>query len=122
MSDVLEYKNYLSTVQFSAEDDVFYGKVIGINDLVTFEGESVTDLKAAFKEAVDDYLETCVELNKQPEKAYKGSFNIRVSADMHRKAARMAAAKKVTLNEFMKVAISYALSHEKEIDKELLHT
>ncbi len=122
MSDVLEYKNYLSTVQFSAEDDVFYGKVIGINDLVTFEGETVTELKAAFKEAVDDYLDTCVELNKQPEKAYKGSFNIRVSADMHRKAAIMAAAKKVTLNEFMKVAISYALSHEKEIDKELLHS
>lgn len=121
MSDTIKYKDYTSTVRFSAEDEVFYGKVIGINDLVTFEGKSVTELKKAFKVAVEDYLETCQELNKQPEKTYKGSFNVRVPVHLHRKAALTAAQRNLTLNEFMKAAISFALKHEHEIDREMRH-
>ncbi len=115
MNDTLKYKNYSSTIHFSAEDEVFHGKIIGINDLITFEGQSVTELKVAFKDAVDDYLETCNALNKQPEKTYKGSFNVRVPQDVHKKAVLLAAQKNLTLNEFMKAAISYALLHESEI-------
>lgn len=60
----------------SADDEVFYGKILGINDLVNFEGASVKQLKKAFKEAVDDYLELCAEIGKTPEKTYKGTFNV----------------------------------------------
>lgn len=120
MNDVLRYKDYMSTIHFSAEDEVFHGKVIGINDLVTFEGHSVASLKKAFKEAVEDYLDTCKELGKEPEKTYKGSFNVRVSADLHREAAIKAALKNITLNEFVKIAISFAIRHESEVDKEIL--
>ena len=67
MTDILQHKNYSADVHFSAEDDVFYGKLIGINDLILFEATSVEKLKDAFIEAVEDYLQTCAELNKTPQ-------------------------------------------------------
>lgn len=119
MNDNLKYKEYTSTIHFSAEDELFYGKVVGINDVIVFEGKSVAELKRAFKEAIDDYLDTCKELNKEPEKAYKGSFNVRVPLQLHRAAALAAAQKSMSLNEFVKVALSYTIRHQNDIDKEL---
>lgn len=109
MSDILEYKSYYATIDFSAEDEVFYGKIIGINDLVSFEGTTVAELKDAFYEAVEDYLETCEALGKEPEKTYKGSFNVRISSELHRKAARRATLQKMSLNDFVRYAIDYVL-------------
>jgi predicted HicB family RNase H-like nuclease len=106
MNDILEYKTYYGEVHFSAEDEVFYGKVIGINDLVSFEGSTVKELKKAFHEAVDDYLATCKEFGKDPEKTYKGSFNVRIPSELHRQAARYAALKNMTLNDFVRHAIA----------------
>ena len=120
MEDFLKYKGYLGTVNFSADDEIFYGKIYGINDLVTFEGQSVQELKNAFKEAVDDYLKTCEELGRHPDKTYKGSFNIRISSDLHKKAAMIATKKRISLNDFVKKAISFAITHESEIDKDSL--
>jgi len=68
MNDVLDYKGYYATVHYSASDDVFFGKILGINDLISFDGASVNELKKSFKGAVEDYLETCMELGKEPEK------------------------------------------------------
>ncbi len=119
MSNILKYGGYVAAVHYSSEDDAFYGKLIGINDLVTFEGSSVTSLKKEFKVAIDDYLETSLELGKQPDKTYNGNFNVRVPMSMHRKAALIAAQKNLTLNEFMKLAISYTIKHEQELDSEL---
>ena len=110
MTDILEYKNYFATVHFDADDEVFHGKIIGINDLVSFEGTTVKDLKIAFHEAVEDYLETCKELGKEPEKAYKGSFNVRIPSELHREAARMASLNNVSLNDFIRQALSYFLT------------
>ena len=115
MESNLQYKEYIGTADFSAEDDVFYGKVYGINDLVTYEGASVKELKKSFRNAVDDYLKTCANLNKEPNKTFKGSFNVRLTVDLHQKAAFTASKKSITLNEFVKKAISYAVNHEKEV-------
>lgn len=109
MNDILEYKTYYATVYFSAEDEVFHGKIIGINDLVSFEGSTVSELKAAFHEAVEDYLDTCQQLGKEPEKTYKGSFNIRIPSELHREAARQAALKNMSLNDFVRYAIDTVL-------------
>lgn len=68
MNDILEYKGYFGIVHLSAENDVFYGKIIDINDLVSFEGASVPELKAAFQEAAEDHFVRCKELNKEPHK------------------------------------------------------
>ena len=105
MNDILEYKSYYATVHFSAEDEVFYGNVIGINDLLSFEGSTVKELKKAFHEAIEDYLETCKSLKKVPEKTYKGSFNVRIPPELHREAAREAAQKNMSLNDFVRYAI-----------------
>jgi len=113
MNDLLQYKGYYAEIHFSAEDEVFYGKLIGINDLVNFEADSVKGLKKAFKETVEDYLETCRNLNKAPDKTYKGSFNVRIPSELHKEAALFAAIKKITLNDFVRYAIDFTISKEK---------
>ena len=110
MNDILEYNNYYAEVHYSSEDEIFYGKIIGINDLVSFEGTSVKELKKAFQEAVEDYLITCEEVGKEAEKTYKGSFNVRIPSELHRQAARHAALKKMTLNDFVRHAIDMVVS------------
>ena len=113
MNDLIQYKGYYAEIHFSAEDEVFYGKLIGINDLVNFEADSVKGLKKAFKEAIEDYLETCKNLNKAPDKTYKGSFNVRIPSELHKEAAMFAAIKKITLNDFVRYAIDFTISKEK---------
>jgi predicted HicB family RNase H-like nuclease len=115
MNDILQYKGYYADVHFSAGDEVFFGQVIGLNDLVSFEGGSVKELKKAFEEAVEDYLETCALIKKDPEKAYKGSFNVRIPSDLHKKAALFAAVRKMTLNDFVRQAIDNSVSGQKQI-------
>lgn len=105
MSNILKYKDYIATVNFAAEDEVFYGKIEGINDFVTFEGSSVDELKQSFEDSVDDYLETCKELGKKPNKTYKGSFNVRVSSSLHKRVVMLAKSQGVTLNEVVKTAL-----------------
>lgn len=105
MSDVMTYKDYIGTVRYSAEDEVFYGKIEAINALISYEGASVKELKKAFHEAVDDYLETCREMNRAPQKPFKGSFNVRVSPELHRKAAAKAVMMGLSLNQLVQKAL-----------------
>ena len=106
MNNVLEYKSYIGTIEFSADDNCFFGKIIGINDLVSFEGSSVEEIRTAFTEAVDDYLEMCAENGKEPDKSYKGSFNVRIDPALHRKAASFAAYTHISLNQLVETAIA----------------
>jgi len=119
MNDILEYKGYYASLHFSSEDEVFYGKLLGIDDLVNFEGASVKELKKAFHEAVEDYLETCKELGKEPNKTYKGTFNVRITTNLHKEAAVLAASRNISLNDFVKTAIRYALSHRHDLNNRM---
>ncbi len=112
MVNSLNYQDYTATITYSADDEVFFGKVIGLNDLVLFEGTSVAELKQAFAEAIEDYLETCKNLGKSPDKAYKGSFNVRVPVSLHKQAVLVASQHHVTLNDFVKTALAYAVENE----------
>ena len=85
MNNTIQYKGYVGSVEFSEEDGIFYGKVMGIRSLISYEGESAKELLDDFHGAIDDYLETCKAEGKQPEIAFKGSFNIRLSPDLHKK-------------------------------------
>jgi predicted HicB family RNase H-like nuclease len=85
MNNLLEYNGYFGSVAYSAPDGVFHGKLIGISDRVTYEGDSVNSLKLSFEEAVDDYLESCTEIGKPPELPNCGSFNVNVSPEIHSK-------------------------------------
>ena len=73
MKDILQYKDFIGSVHFSAEDGVFFGKIEGINDLVSFEGSTVDEIKTAFIEAVEDYIDICKQTGKTLQKSYKGT-------------------------------------------------
>jgi len=105
LTDKLIFKDFIGTVHYSTKDSVFYGKIEGINDLITFEGESVSELKSAFEEAVDDYIALCQEVDKEPLKSFKGSFNIRIDPKLHSKAFKIAAMNGKSLNQFVSEAI-----------------
>jgi predicted HicB family RNase H-like nuclease len=115
----LTYNGYTASISYNSDDEVFFGRVIGVNDLIVFEGTSVIELKNGFQEAIDDYLETCEAMGKSPDKTYKGSFNVRVPAGLHKKVATFASQHDVTLNDFVKSVLVYAMNHE-EISGELL--
>ena len=104
-NNYMHYKDYVGSVEFSEEDAVFHGKVVGIKSLISFEGDSVSTLVEDFHNAVDEYLDFCAENGKEPEKPFKGSFNVRIGAELHRKAAMSASAKGVSLNAFVEDAI-----------------
>jgi predicted HicB family RNase H-like nuclease len=101
----MEYKEYIGSVRYSSEDEVFHGKIQGIRDLVTYEGTDVESLKRSFHEAVDDYLATCRKRGKEPEQPFKGSFNVRVGRDLHRRAAVFASEHKKKLNSVVSEAL-----------------
>lgn len=106
MKNILNYKGYIGTVNFSEEDKVFFGKVIGITDSISFEGDTVENLIEDFHSAVDEYLAFCSENQKQPEQQYKGSFNVRIAPELHRKASLDAMAKNISLNKYVEEAIA----------------
>jgi len=101
----LQYKDYVGDIFFSAADGCFHGKVMGIKSLITFEGDSVRTLTDDFHHAIDEYLDYCNENGIKPEKQFKGSFNVRIASDLHRKAALTASEKGISLNSFVEDAI-----------------
>ena len=111
MSDLMEYKGFYGTVEFSAADNVLFGKVLGINGLISYEGNSLHSLKEDFEGAVDDYLIICAEEGADPQRAYKGKFNVRVSPEVHKKLVHYAAENGQTLNSTVEEAIKNYVMH-----------
>ncbi|MCL2805021.1 MAG: type II toxin-antitoxin system HicB family antitoxin [Treponema sp.] len=101
----LHYKDYIGNVCFSEEDAVFHGKVVGIKALISFEGDSVKAITDDFHKAIDEYLDFCDAKGKQPEKPFKGSFNVRINADLHRRLVLTASARGISLNTLVENAI-----------------
>lgn len=110
MKNLIEYKGYIGSIEFSQEDELFYGKVQGIRALISYEGTNAQELIEDFHDAVDAYLELCQENGKSPEKAYKGSFNIRVSPELHKKIAIYAMEHDISLNNFVEQSIEKQLA------------
>ncbi|MDD4718136.1 MAG: type II toxin-antitoxin system HicB family antitoxin [Eubacteriales bacterium] len=105
MNNMMKYKGYYAHIEYSDDDNCFFGKITGIADIVSFEGESIIGLKQAFIDAVDDYLDICIRQGKEPQKAYKGSFNVRIDPDLHKEAAIIATAKGISLNQLVEKAV-----------------
>lgn len=117
MENYLKHKNYFGSVEFSSEENLLFGKIIGIDDLVTYEADSVKELKNAFIESVEDYLETCNSLGKEPDKFFKGVFNVRTSNAVHRHLAILAEKKKIKLNELVNKAFDFLIKNEEKVLK-----
>ncbi len=110
--NMLEYKGYYGTVEYSAKDNILFGKVSGINGLISYEGDSIQSLKTDFEEAIDDYLEMCKEKGVEPEKKYKGTFNVRIAPELHRSLAVFAASHSMTLNAAVENAVREFIQHQ----------
>jgi predicted HicB family RNase H-like nuclease len=82
---MIEYKGYLSRIEFYDEANIFHGEVINIRDVITFQGESVDELRKAFEDSVEDYLAFCAEREEEPDKPFSGRFTVRLSPEQHRK-------------------------------------
>lgn len=103
--ETMNYKGYQGSVETSLEDGVLHGKLLFVNDLVTYEAETLSGLKTAFEESVEDYLATCAEIGKEPDQTFSGQFNVRIGADLHRQAAIRATRDEVKLNAVVVAAL-----------------
>ncbi len=104
------YKGYAARIEYSDEDGCFVGHIAGINDIVGFHGESVAKLRAAFKEAVDDYLETCEKLNRPPQKPYSGKIMLRLPTEVHAAVAVAAEVSGKSINQWATDTLADAVS------------
>lgn len=105
MINVLKYKGFIGSVAFSEEDNVFFGKIEGIDGLINFEGKSVSELVNAFHEAVDDYLAFCEDEGIEPHKSYSGSLNVRLTPEIHNRVAVLAKQAGISINSFIRSAV-----------------
>jgi len=111
MKDVLNYRGFIGSVHFSADDQIFYGKIEGVTDLVTFEGETVKELTEAFHYMVDEHIKDCEAENIAPEKSYKGSFNVRLTPELHKRIADSAKMRGITINKYVYEVLNETLLH-----------
>ena len=104
----MSYKGYHARIDYDDEDELFSGRIAGIADRIGFHADSVTDLKAAFHEAVDDYLDACARVGKEPQKPYSGKVMFRVSPEVHRRAALAAELEGKSLNQWAEELLAQA--------------
>ncbi len=107
MDNIMRYKGYWAEIKYSDEDECFCGKIEGLkNDLISFEGETVQDLKKDFRDAIDSYLETCKRYGDKPEQQCKGSLNVRLGTELHTKAKMKSIEEHISINELIKNAVA----------------
>jgi len=108
---MMQYKGYTGEFEFDREANIFHGNVVGIRGVVTFEGDSEEELEQTFRDSVDDYLEFCAELGREPEKPFSGKFTVRIPPDLHHKATQAAQAAGKSLNAWLSDLLGKTLTH-----------
>jgi predicted HicB family RNase H-like nuclease len=106
--NTLQYKDYTGVFAYDEEAELFHGRVIGLRDVVTFEGRSVDELKTALADSIEDYLEFCKELGQEPEKPFSGRFLVRIDPELHRSLAVAATRDGKSLNVWVKEVLETA--------------
>ena len=106
---MMEYKGYIGHVEFDDEAEIFHGEVINTRDVITFQGKTVEEIKQAFRESVEDYLEYCVKLGQQPEKPFTGKFMLRIPPDLHRKIFVAAKQSGESINAWIKEQLAHSV-------------
>lgn len=110
MSNMLSYKGYHASIEYDAEDEILVGTVFGVRDTLVFHGMSLSELTETFHDCIDTYLQVCAEQGITPDKEYKGSFNVRISPELHRQAALAAEQEGISLNQLIQQAIEEHVS------------
>ena len=115
-SNLLNYKGYSAKPEYIVDDKIFYGKILGITDFVDFYSTDAEKIEEEFHQAVDDYLDFCKEVGKKPQKEFTGTFNVRISQDLHRKAYMKAQAEGVSLNKIVEQILKKSLDNQSDSD------
>lgn len=105
MMNSLKYKGYIGSVEYDLDDGYLYGKILFIDDSIIYDGNTIPELKKSFEDAVDEYLELCREIGKQPEKSCSGTFNVRITPELHRQCIKTAHLKGMNLNSLVFCAL-----------------
>ncbi len=114
MRDIMQYKGYYGSVHFDDDDLIFFGKVEFVRALISYEATDAKGIRKAFEDSVDDYLEMCREQNIEPEKPFKGSLNIRLGSELHRRVAIAAEQHHITINKFITKTLDRAVSETRQ--------
>ena len=104
-SDMMKYKGYKATIAYDEEDKIFVGEVFGVSDSLNFHGYSIDELETSFHDCIDNYLELCAKIGKEPQKEFSGSFNVRTTPALHAQAAEYGAENGYSLNQVVSMAI-----------------
>ena len=105
----MEYKGYIGHAEYDDDIEIFHGEVINVNHVITFQGKSVAQLKKAFRESVDIYLEFCEAEGLEPAKPYSGKFSVRTTPELHQKLAVTAKSEHKSLNAFIPQPLKHAV-------------
>ncbi len=108
--NLMTYKDYAARIEYSEKDGCLIGHIAGIRDVIGFHGESVAELRAAFAEAVDDYLATCEKLGRTPQKPYSGKVMLRIDPALHARVAALAEAQGKSLNAWTQEQMQKAVT------------
>jgi predicted HicB family RNase H-like nuclease len=103
---MMKYKGYIGHVEYDDEAKIFHGEVVGLKDIITFQGKSVEELEQAFHDSVNDYLSWCKERGEKPEKTFSGTFNLRIPPELHAKLALHAKTVGISLNSYVAQKLS----------------
>jgi predicted HicB family RNase H-like nuclease len=106
---ILTYKGYQGSFAYDQDADIFHGDVLHITDVVTFQGRSIDELKIALADSMEDYFDLCKEAGKSPQKPFSGRFNVRLTPELHQKAAHTAALEGMSLNNWIAHAVEKAV-------------
>lgn len=124
--NIMEHGEYTAQIEYQAEEGNFFGKVLFINDIVTFEGTSVPELKQAFKDSIEAYIEFCDEFNKEPEKPFSGKMTLRMPCELHKELSKAAIAGDYkSLNNYIVTTLEENLNeakHEKSACSKCEHS
>lgn len=111
----MKHKGYEGVVNYDEEAKLFHGEVIGLRDVITFQGTSVDELEQAFKDSVDDYLEFCKKKKRTPEKPFSGNLMLRISPEIHKKMTIEAKQRGLSLNAFLNELIVREVRNSKNL-------
>ena len=106
---MMEYKGYIGHVEFDDEAEIFHGEVINTRDVITFQGKTVGEIKEAFRDSVEDYLDYCAKLGQEPEKPFTGKFMLRIPPDLHRKIYVAAKQSGESINAWIKEQLTHSV-------------
>lgn len=106
----MKYKGYIGLVNFDEEAGLFHGEVVNTRDIITFQGTSVAEIRQAFIDSVEDYLDFCAQRGEPPEKPFSGKFMLRLTPELHQRAYARAKAAGISLNEWVKQAVEKQLA------------